>query len=69
MDVVDGVGSGGVVMPMPRLRGLGEIEFEIGDGILYLQINQTEVIKTSFQNQFCSTLIYTSFSIRFANTN
>lgn len=37
MDVVDGVASGGVVMPIPRLLELGEMEFEIGDGILYLK--------------------------------
>ena len=43
MDVVEGVDNGGVVMPMPRLLGLGEIEFEIGDGILYLQ--RAEVVR------------------------
>lgn len=37
IDVVEAVARGGVVMPIPRLLGLGEIELEIGDGILYLQ--------------------------------
>lgn len=37
MDVVDVVASGGVVMPMPKLLGLGEMEFENWEGILYLE--------------------------------
>jgi hypothetical protein len=37
MEVVEGV-RGGVVMPICMLLGLGDIEFDKGDGILYLQI-------------------------------
>lgn len=37
IDVVVAVVSGGVVIPSARPLGLGEMELEIGDGILYLE--------------------------------
>lgn len=37
MEVVEGVRGGVVVMPICILLGLGDTEFDNGDGILYLK--------------------------------